>query len=117
MSDAIATVPVAPAPSDVPAGRLFIDGGWCDAASGETFDVHYPGTGEVLTRCAEAGEEDVDRAVGSARRGFEVWSSMSPAERGARVRRLGELLGERREEMARLTTLEMGKPASRQAHP
>ncbi|MDP9347672.1 MAG: aldehyde dehydrogenase family protein, partial [Gemmatimonadota bacterium] len=48
-------------------GRLFIGGEWQDASSGRTFDTINPATGEVLTQVAEAGAEDVDRAVRAAR--------------------------------------------------
>ena len=79
--------PIQPAPRDVEPGRLFVDGASCDAASGETFSVHYPATGEVLTTCAEAAAEDVDRAVAAARRAYdETWSKSAPAERGRLLR-------------------------------
>lgn len=65
-------------------GQLLIDGAWCDARSGKTFDTVNPADETVITRVAEAGEADVDAAVQAARRAFDAgaWSSMSPAERG-----------------------------------
>jgi aldehyde dehydrogenase (NAD+) len=92
--------------------QLFIGGEWVDAASGGTFDTINPSTGEVLARVAEAGEEDVDRAVAAARGAFEsgVWSGISPRERGRILWRMGELIDERADELARLETLDNGKP-------
>src|SRR6185437_13557289 len=51
--------------------QLFIDGQWCDAASGRTFETPNPATGETLARRAEGGAEDIDRAVRAARRAFD----------------------------------------------
>src|SRR6266705_3544346 len=51
--------------------KLFIGGRWVDAADGKTFETRDPSTGEVLARVAEAGAEDVDRAVAAARKSFE----------------------------------------------
>jgi NAD-dependent aldehyde dehydrogenases len=102
---------IAPTPKDVAPGRLFIDGRWCDAASGKRFAVEYPPTGEMLADCAEGETEDVDRAVKAARKAYEkVWSRTSPAERGRLLKQLGSLIEERADGLARLTTLEVGKP-------
>ena len=63
--------------------QAFIDGKYVDAASGQTFDCVNPATGEVIAKIAACDKEDVDRAVGRARRAFETgnWSRMAPAER------------------------------------
>jgi aldehyde dehydrogenase (NAD+) len=93
-------------------GRLFIGGEWQEAASGRTFETVNPATGEVLTRVAEAGEEDVDRAVRAARQAFEdgKWTRMSGRERGKILYRMAELIDARMDELARLETLDNGKP-------
>ena len=59
--------------------QLFINGQWCDAASGKTFETPDPATGETLARVAEGGAEDIDRAVRAARRAFEEgpWGRMT----------------------------------------
>ena len=64
--------------------QLFIDGEWVDAASGQTFDTPNPATGETLAQVAEGDAEDINRAVGAARRAFEdgPWSRMTPSDRG-----------------------------------
>jgi acyl-CoA reductase-like NAD-dependent aldehyde dehydrogenase len=103
------SVEVTPAPS-VPAGRLVIDGELRQAHSGQQFDVYYPGTGQVLTTCAEGDEQDIDDAVSAAQKALPRWSSMSPSERGLRLKKFANLIDEHSDELAQLTTLEMGKP-------
>jgi phenylacetaldehyde dehydrogenase len=91
--------------------RLLIHGEWVDAADGAEFDVYNPSTGQVFTRVSEAGPADVDRAVESSRKAFEgPWSKMTPLERSAALWRLGDLLLENAEEIARIETLDQGKP-------
>ena len=51
--------------------KMLIDGQWVDAASGKTFPVYNPATGEVMANVAEGDKEDIDRAVRAARRAFE----------------------------------------------
>ena len=51
--------------------KLLIDGAWVNAASGKTFPVYDPSTGEVMVRVAEADAADVDKAVKAARKAFD----------------------------------------------
>lgn len=92
--------------------QLFIGGGWVDAVSGKTFKSYNPATGEVLAEVAEAGPADIDRAVAAARRAFDQgpWHGMIASERGRIIYRIGELLRERAEELARLETMDNGRP-------
>jgi betaine-aldehyde dehydrogenase len=96
--------------SALPEQRLYIDGGYVEARSGESFETLNPATAEVLCRVQQAGAEDVELAVESARRGFEIWSSMSGAERGRVLNRAAALLRQRNDELARLEVLDSGKP-------
>lgn len=91
--------------------RLLIHGEWVDAADGKEFDVHNPSNEDVFCRVAEAGPHDVDRAVKSARKAFEgPWARMSPLDRSKCLWRLGELIEENAAELARVETLDQGKP-------
>ena len=92
--------------------QLFINGRWCDAASGRTFETPNPATGETLARIAEGGAEDIDRAVRAARKAFEEgpWSKMTPSERGRIIWRIGDLILEHVDELAELESLDNGKP-------
>ncbi|MEJ2675359.1 MAG: betaine-aldehyde dehydrogenase [Acidihalobacter sp.] len=95
---------------NLPEQQLYIDGGYRDAASGETFDTVNPATGETIARVQRAGREDIDLAVRSAQAGFERWSRMSGTERGRILKRAAELLRERNDEIAALETRDTGKP-------
>ena len=92
--------------------QLVIQGELCNAASGATFTVVNPATEEALAQVAEGDASDVDRAVQSARATFEsdAWRGMSARRRGELLYRLGELCLEHRDELARLETLNNGKP-------
>ncbi|NLH82892.1 MAG: aldehyde dehydrogenase [Phyllobacteriaceae bacterium] len=92
--------------------RAFVDGGFVDAISGETFDCVNPATGAVLTRVAACDAADVDVAVAAARRAFEagVWSRAHPSKRKAVLLKLAALIRENLPELALLETLDTGKP-------
>ncbi len=94
--------------------RLFIGGSWADPSGDDVIEVISPHTEEPIAAVAAAGPDDVDRAVGAARRAQDEgpWPRLDPAERIAAVRRLGELYQPRRREMAQLITAEMGSPIS-----
>ncbi len=89
--------------------KHFINGEWVESGSGEIFDDINPATLEVIGKVHKASEEDVKSAVESAEDAFESWSSM-PAPRRAKILfRAARMLEERKEELARLMTIEMGK--------
>jgi acyl-CoA reductase-like NAD-dependent aldehyde dehydrogenase len=93
--------------------HLFINNEWRPAASGETMEVVNPATEEVIASVASAASADLDAAVEAARAALNgPWGQMSARERGRLVRKLGERLMERAEEVARLETLHNGKPIS-----
>jgi aldehyde dehydrogenase (NAD+) len=91
--------------------QLFINNEWRPAASGKTMDVINPATEEVCATVASADAEDLNAAVQAARAALNgPWGQMSARERGRPVRKLGERLMERADEVARLETLHNGKP-------
>ncbi len=92
--------------------KHLIGGRWVEAASGKTFPVYNPATEDVIVYVAEGNEEDIDRAVKAARRAFESgpWPTLTPAERGRLIWRLGDLIYEHLEELAQLESLDNGKP-------
>ncbi len=90
--------------------KNFIAGEWVEPRTGEYFDNHNPARWrEVIGRFPQSGADDVDRAVKAARRGFEIWSRTPAPLRGDVMRRTGDLLSARKEEIARAMTREMGK--------
>lgn len=92
--------------------QLYIGGKWVDAADGKTFQSVNPYDGSVNATIAEAGPEDVDRAVKAAAKAFPVWSGMSSFERGRVFWHIAELIRARREDLAKLESLDAGKPVS-----
>src|SRR5262245_12802241 len=90
---------------------LVIGGEIGPAVSGKTFEDRYPADGSVIASVPEGGAEDIDRAVGAARRALDgPWGAMGPSERGAILRKIGDGIMARADELARLETLDTGKP-------
>ncbi len=107
----------APAPesreivSIAPEYGLFINGAFGPAAGDRTFATINPATEEPLARVAEAGQADVDRAVGAARSAYErTWGPMPGAERAKYLYRIARILQERSREFAVLESIDNGKP-------
>ncbi len=104
--------PVRKPSADVRQTKMLIDGEWVDSVSGRTFETINPATGEVITRVAEGGKDDIERAVAAARRAFESgpWKKMSARERGRLLYQFADLIEENIDELAVLETLDNGKP-------
>ena len=92
--------------------KLFINGEYIDAISGETFDSIDPATNKKLASVAKAGERDAKEAIEVAQRTFEsgVWSNMSVDERSAILCKMSDLILEQVDELALVETLDVGKP-------
>ncbi|SCB69431.1 aldehyde dehydrogenase DhaS [Bacillus mycoides] len=92
--------------------KLYVNGSFVESASGKTFKTPNPATGETLAIVAEAGREDIHKAVVAARMAFDEgpWSRMSTAERSRLMYKLADLMEEHKEELAQLETLDNGKP-------
>jgi aldehyde dehydrogenase (NAD+) len=89
----------------------FIAGEWVAPSTGEHFENRNPADARDLIGCfPKSGRADVDRAVASAKRGFEQWRQTPAPARGDVLRRVGDLLSTRKEEIANIMTREMGKP-------
>ncbi len=90
--------------------KMYIDGQWVDADSGETFETVNPFTGKPWATAPLAGAADVRKAVDAARRALSgPWASMSAAHRGSLIRRLAELIEPHADELARIETTDNGK--------
>ena len=90
---------------------LFVGGEWVEPASGEYFTTISPRDEEPLAEVAQAGREDVDRAVRAARDAFQNgWGKASAAERAKYLFRIARILQERSREFAVLESLNGGKP-------
>jgi acyl-CoA reductase-like NAD-dependent aldehyde dehydrogenase len=88
----------------------FIAGEWVDAKSGGTFENRSPAdANDLIGTFPRSTADDLDAAVASAQKGFEQWRRTPAPLRGDVLRRVGDLLTERKEEIARAMTREMGK--------
>ena len=92
--------------------KQLIGGELVSSSSGGTLESINPSTGEVLTLLSKGGQKEVDDAVQAARDTFESdkWQDMAPVERGRILGRISAMIRERRDELARLESLDIGKP-------
>ncbi len=90
--------------------RMFVDGEFVDSLSGETMEVVNPATGEVIAEVPRGSAEDVDRAVRAAERAWETWRTKTPKDRMELLLRLADIVDEHADELARLESLNVGKP-------
>ena len=88
----------------------FINGAWVDAQSGRTFENRNPARwDELVGTFPKSGREDVEEAVRAARAAFASWRLVPAPKRGDILRRVGDIMVARKEELARQMTREMGK--------
>src|SRR5262249_29043908 len=94
--------------------KILINDEWVDAASGKTFPVYNPATGQVIAQVAEADKEDVNRAIAAARKAFDdgPWRRLTGSQRGRLLWKLAELVEQHLEEFAELESIDNGKPLS-----
>jgi betaine-aldehyde dehydrogenase len=91
---------------------LFYDGQWHAPSAKQQRETYDPGTGKVIDRIAEAGTEDVDRAVQAAQRAFEGWRSTPAPQRAACLRKAAERMRQHAKELALLDALNTGNPVA-----
>ena len=92
-------------------GLNYINGHWVAAKSGATLESRNPANpAEVVATIPHSGSEAVDAAVAAARKAYQKWRLVPAPSRAELVGRVGELLSQRKEEIARLMSREMGKP-------
>ena len=91
--------------------QTYIDGKWCDAASGKTFITSDPYTGEAWAEIPECDATDVDRACEAAHRAFESgpWATMTQTARGRMLRKIAQLLEKHGEHLAQIEVKDNGK--------
>ena len=88
----------------------FIDGKWAASSKKETYEVINPSNEEILGHASKATSEDVEKALQSAKKGLEIWRKTSPWERSAKIRKIADLIRERKDIIAKWIALEVGKP-------
>src|SRR5262245_58990117 len=90
--------------------RMFIDGKWVPADSGRTLGVINPATEEVIAEIAYGGRAETRRALQAAHRAMQGWMKQNAWERGKILKKTADLMRERVDQIARVLTMEQGKP-------
>jgi 1-pyrroline dehydrogenase len=90
--------------------KQFIAGEFVDSASGETMEVLNPATGEVIAEVPRGTADDVGRAVDAAKKAWADWQGKTPKDRMELLLALADILDENAEELARLESVNVGKP-------
>jgi len=90
----------------------YVDGQWMQAKSGQTIDVDNPATSEAIGHVPKLGAAETRQAIEAAHAAFPAWSKKAAKERAAILRRWFDLMMVNQEDLARLMTLEQGKPLS-----
>ena len=90
--------------------HLYIHGDYIESSSGETFKSINPANGEVIATIGQASEDDVEKAILSAEKGFFEWSKMSAFERSRILLKAVKILRDRNDELAELEVIDCGKP-------
>ncbi len=90
--------------------RMYIDGQWTLAEGAATFDVINPADQTIVAQVANGAAPEIQRAVRAAHGAFREWSVLAPKDRGRILLAIQELMEKRRDDLARLVTLENGKP-------
>jgi (Z)-2-((N-methylformamido)methylene)-5-hydroxybutyrolactone dehydrogenase len=93
--------------------QMYIDGEWCDNANGDVLESINPATGQVWATAAVAGEAEVNRAVEAAHRAMTIgpWAKMTATQRGRMLHHLGDLVGQKSEDLGSIETIDSGKLA------
>ena len=93
-----------------PKASHFVNGAYLEDPAGALIDVIYPATGEVIAQLHEATPVVIDAAIASARAAQGDWAAMRPVERARILRRAADIIRDRNPALARLETLDTGKP-------
>ncbi|MGB2652163.1 MAG: aldehyde dehydrogenase family protein, partial [Candidatus Acidiferrum sp.] len=88
----------------------YVDGQWIQASSGQSIGVDDPATREIIGKVPKLNIAETRRAIEASHRAFPEWSKKTAKERAAILRRWFELMIANQEDLARLMTLEQGKP-------
>jgi betaine-aldehyde dehydrogenase len=93
-----------------PPASHYIDGAYAEDAAGAPLPVIYPASGEVIARLHQATPAIIDRALAAAHRAQPAWAALRPVERARILQRAAAIIRDRAEELARLETMDTGKP-------
>jgi succinate-semialdehyde dehydrogenase/glutarate-semialdehyde dehydrogenase len=95
---------------------MHIGGAWVESESGARMEATSPATGEKIGTVPEGTREDAGRAIAAANAAARAWAARSPFDRAEAMERIADLVGERRDDLARTLTLDQGKPLHTEAY-
>src|SRR5438128_11535116 len=95
--------------------KMFVDGKWIESESGQLFDADSPATGEIIAQVPKGTRADAQRAVEAAHKARSAMAGLKGFERSKRLHRIAEAIEKRSDELARLLTLDQGKPLKAEA--
>ena len=90
--------------------QAYIDGAWVDSDNGQTLKVNNPATGEIIGSVPKMGATETRRAIEAADKALPAWRALTAKDRANRLRKWFDLMMANQEDLARLMTLEQGKP-------
>jgi succinate-semialdehyde dehydrogenase/glutarate-semialdehyde dehydrogenase len=90
--------------------QMYINGAWCDAESGATYDAVNPATGKPFATVAKGSRKDAQRAIAAANEAQREWKRLPLWERSAMCMKVAEILDRHKSELADILTTELGKP-------
>ena len=90
--------------------QAYIDGAWADADNGQTLKVNNPATGEIIGSVPKMGATETRRAIEAADKALPAWRALTAKDRANKLRKWFDLMMANQEDLARLMTLEQGKP-------
>jgi succinate-semialdehyde dehydrogenase/glutarate-semialdehyde dehydrogenase len=93
-----------------PEVSLYIDGGWSKASGSRSLPILNPATGDAIGEVPVAERADLDRALAAADKGFKAWKKVSAFDRYKLMRKAADILRSRADDIAKIMTLEQGKP-------
>ena len=98
-----------------PVKKMFVDGRWVESESGTFFEADSPATGELIAQVPKGTRADAQRAVEAAHKARGAMAKLKGFERSRRLHRIAAAIERRSEEIARLLTLDQGKPLKAEA--
>ena len=90
--------------------EMLINGQWCLGSEGKSQPLLNPATEEIIGEVPHASKSDLDNALQASAEGFETWKNVTPLERQAIMEKAARLMEDRKEDIAKTLTMEMGKP-------
>ena len=103
-------------PAAIATAAMFIDGAWCAAATGATFEATDPATGRVIATLPRGDRADAKRAIVAALAARRAWAARSAFDRAAALDRVAAIIESRRDALAEALTRDQGKPLQAEAY-